>query len=149
MLAHILIADDQPYLCELLSRIFVRHIYHIVCANNAESTEKYLTSPMLPDIVLLEISLHGFAGWDLLHYIKSKYPYLPVLIVTSYDNYASDPRASRADGYMLKDFIHLNLLKKRIIKTLTPKKRSRVNNPGIEENPIFPLPHLYSQPTIT
>jgi DNA-binding NtrC family response regulator len=40
MLAHILVVDDQPYLCELLSRIFIRDRYHIVCANNAESTEK-------------------------------------------------------------------------------------------------------------
>jgi len=147
MLAHILVVDDQPYLCELLSRIFIRDRYHIVCTNNAGSTEKYLMNSIPPDIVLLEISLHGFDGWDLLHYIKSNHPDLPVLIVTSYDNYSSDPRTFQADGYILKDFIHLNLLKKRIIKILMLKKHAKVNYPGIEENPILPLPlpSLYSQ----
>ncbi len=151
MSAHILIVDDQPYLCELLSRIFIGDTYHIDCINDTESTEKYLMNSMSLDIVLLEISLHGFEGWELLHHIKSNHPYLSVLIVTSYDNYPDDPRSYQADGYILKDFIHLELLKKKIIKTLALKKRSKVNDMRIEENSILalPLPSLYSQSAMT
>jgi len=147
MPVHILIVDDQPYLCELFSRIFIGDTYQIDCINDTESTEQYLINSMSLNIVLLEISLHGFEGWKLLHHIKSNHPYLPVLIVTSYDNYPDDPRAYQADGYILKDFIHLELLKKKIIKKLALKKHSKVNDIRIEENSILPLPlpSLYSQ----
>jgi CheY-like chemotaxis protein len=67
-----------------------------------------------PDLVVLDLYLNGFEGWDLLHDIKDDNPNLPVLIVTAYDTYKDDPRTSQADGYVVKNFSALDSLKHKI-----------------------------------
>jgi DNA-binding NarL/FixJ family response regulator len=135
---HILIVDDQPYLCELFQHELLEDNCHIIGTGNTESIKRYLEDSM-PDIVLIEISLHGFEGWDVLHYIKIKYPDLPVLIVTSYDNYPDDPRTYEADGYLVKDFMHLNVLKEKITNILALREKPKVPYPIIEGKAMLPL----------
>jgi len=40
------------------------------------------------------------------------------IIFTAYDNYVDDPRASQADGYMVKDFFAVERLKEKIADLL-------------------------------
>jgi CheY-like chemotaxis protein len=137
-MVHILIVDDRSYLCELFPHELMGENCRITCASNKESVKRCLAGSM-PDMVLLEISLHGFEGWEVLHYIKTANPHLPVFIVTSYDNYPNDPRAGEADGYMLKDFIHLELLKEKITRALAAREQSKIPYPMIEAKTILPL----------
>jgi DNA-binding response OmpR family regulator len=122
-MASILIVDDQPHLQELFSQEFMDEGYKVVCVSNAESAEGYLKDSN-PDLVLLDLYLNGFEGWNLLHDIKDKNPQLPVLIVTAYDNYADDPRVSEADGYVVKSFFHFDDLKHKIADVLERKQFS-------------------------
>ena len=145
---HILIVDDQPYLCELFQHELLEDNCHIIGTGNTESIKRYLEDSM-PDIVLLEISLHGFEGWDVLHYIKIKYPDLPILIVTSYDNYPDDPRAYEADGYLVKDFMHLKVLKEKIANILALREEPKVPYPRIEGKAMLPLYKNNPQSAIT
>jgi len=117
IMPNILIIDDQPYLKKLFSDDLKEEGYRVMSAGDAKSVRGFLEDSK-PDLVLLELSLDGFEGWALLRYIKSKEPDLPVLIVTAYDNYMNDPRLSQADGYLVKDFAHLNKLKERIADVL-------------------------------
>ena len=75
-----------------------------------------------PDLVLLDLYLDGFEGLDLLQDIKSRYPDLPVLIVTAYDSYMDDPRLAKADGYVIKSFAGLDKLKQKIAEVLGRKQ---------------------------
>jgi DNA-binding response OmpR family regulator len=109
---NILIVDDQPYLYELLSQGLMRGHYEVAAAADAQSVKRYLEASE-PDLVLLEPSLQGFEGWDLLRDIKGTDPSLPVLIVTAYDSYVHDSRASQADGYVIKNVSHLQELKEK------------------------------------
>lgn len=120
-MANILIVDDQPHLQQLFSEELVDEGHRAVSAPDAESVKRYLKDSK-PDLVLLDLYLNGFEGWNLLHNIKSKYPHLPVLIVTAYDSYVDDPRASQADGYMIKNFTALNGLKEKIAEVLEGKR---------------------------
>jgi two-component system response regulator (stage 0 sporulation protein F) len=122
-MSNILIVDDQPYLRDLFSQELMDEGYGIQDIGDAELVRQQLEN-LKPDIVLLEPSLHGFEGWDLLHDIKSREPHLPVLIFTAYDNYGNDPRVSQADGYMVKDFVHLDKLKQKIADVL---RRETIN----------------------
>lgn len=124
-MSSILIVDDQPHLQELLALELMDEGHRVVHLADAESTRGYLENSK-PDLVLLDLYLNGFEGWDLLHDIKSIYPYLPVLIVTAYDNYKHDPRLSRADGYVVKSFVYLDELKQRIAHVL---ERATLNQP--------------------
>jgi DNA-binding response OmpR family regulator len=116
-MARILIVDDQPYLQELFGQELVDDGYSVVSAGDIESAKRSLEDEK-PDLVLLDLYLNGFEGWNLLDEIKHKEPFLPVLIVTAYDSYMHDPRVSRADGYVLKSFTHLEDLKWKIAHVL-------------------------------
>lgn len=111
-MSNILIIDDQPYLRELFSHDLIKEAYQVWSAADAESVKGYLENSNL-DLVLLELSVQGFRGWGMLKEIRQKTPQLPVLIVTAYDGYKNEPRASESDGYVVKDFIHLDKLKER------------------------------------
>ena len=111
--SNILIIDDQPHLQELFSEELMDEGYHVTFVPDAGSVRDTLKSSK-PDLVILDLYLNGFEGWDVLRDIKERYPHLPVLIFTAYDTYREDPRASQADGYMIKSFTALEKLKKKI-----------------------------------
>ena len=85
-MASILIVDDQSYIQELFSQELMDDGYNVLSTGDAESAKVYVENSK-PDLVLLDLCLNGFEGWDLLHDIKSKYPHLPIIIVTAYDTY--------------------------------------------------------------
>jgi DNA-binding response OmpR family regulator len=126
-MANILIVDDQPHLQELFSQELVDEGYEVASLSDAESVSGYLRDSK-PDLVLLDLYLNGFEGWDVLHDIKSRFPQLPVLIVTAYDSHVDDPRVSEADGYVIKSFIALDDLKQKIAHILGPKAPSEMGN---------------------
>lgn len=145
---NILIADDQPYLKELFCRDPNGKSYSVLSACDAKSVDQCLEDST-PDLVLLEISLNGFEGWDVLHHVKRNNPYLPVLIVTSYDSYINDPRVRAADGYVVKDFVRSDRLKEEITRVLARKKVTEGTGIGKEEQIISPLPQLTTPSPLT
>jgi CheY-like chemotaxis protein len=58
----ILIIDDQPYMHELCCHVLMKESYQVVNAGSVESVRRCLEDSV-PDLVLLEVSLHGFEGW--------------------------------------------------------------------------------------
>jgi two-component system response regulator (stage 0 sporulation protein F) len=75
-----------------------------------------------PDLVLLDLYLEGFKGWEILHTIKKQKPDLPVLILSAYDTFSEDPRLSQVDGYVVKSFSDFGKLKQTIDDILKRKK---------------------------
>ncbi|MFC1869549.1 response regulator [Thermodesulfobacteriota bacterium] len=65
---NILIIDDQPHLQELFSQDLADEGYGVVGIADAEAAKRYFrdSKPDLPDLVLLDLYLDGFEGWDLL-----------------------------------------------------------------------------------
>ena len=116
-MAKILIADDQPYVRELLSEELLNEGYEISDVGDANSLWRHLVDSQ-PDLVLLDLYFVGFQGFDFLHDIKRLFPNLPVLIVTGYDTFRDDPRLAQADGYWIKDFVHFDLIKREVDKIL-------------------------------
>jgi len=124
--ARILVVDDQAYVREFLSEELGQDGYSVASAGDAESIWRFLENSK-PDLVLLDLCLEGFQGWDLLKGLKQKEPDLPVLILTAYDTYADDPRASQAEGYVVKSFVALDRLKREISTILNSKRAFPVN----------------------
>lgn len=116
-MSNILIVDDQPHLRELLSQELIDEGHKVFDTGNADCVLEYVDHSK-PDVVLLDLYLNGFEGWEILHDIKARYPHIPVLIVTAYDCYMNDPRVSQADGYIVKKFDALDALKNKITKVL-------------------------------
>lgn len=119
--ARILVVDDQAYVREFLSEELGRDGCSVASAGDAESIWKFLEDTK-PDLVLLDLCLEGFQGWDLLRELKQKDPDMPVLILRAYDTYAEDPRAKQAEGYVVKSFVALDRLKREITAMISTKK---------------------------
>jgi CheY-like chemotaxis protein len=116
-MSNILIVDDQPHLQFLLSEELKDDGYNTASVSDARSAVSYCKESK-PDVVLLDLYLDGFEGWNVLNDLKNGNPNLSVIVVTAYDNYANDPRLSRADGYVVKDLGSIDTLRKMIADAL-------------------------------
>lgn len=131
---NILISDDQAYVREFLSEELAHEGYRVASIGDAESFWRYIRDSR-PDLVLLDLYLDGFEGWEVLCDIKRENPNLPVIIVTAYDSFEDDPRLSQADGYVVKSFVALDELKQKIADILRHKPFSQ---PEHNRYPIQP-----------
>ncbi|MBK5102110.1 MAG: response regulator [Desulfobacteraceae bacterium] len=120
-MARILIVDDEASVRDLISEELAEEGYEVSSVGSPESLWAALRSSV-PDVVLLDLYLNGVKGWEVLSRIKRQHPDLPVLIVTAYDNFAEDPRVSQADGYVVKNFVALDELKRKIGGILKKKE---------------------------
>jgi two-component system, response regulator, stage 0 sporulation protein F len=116
-MANILVIDDQPYIGELLSEDLADEGHRVTCVEDADYVISSIEESK-PDIILLDLYLRGFEGWDLLDRIKRYDSTVPVLIVSAYDNFVNDPRLTHADGYFIKN-INTDNLKQKIHENLT------------------------------
>jgi two-component system response regulator (stage 0 sporulation protein F) len=116
-MANILIIDDQPFMEELLSGELAEEGHQVTCIGDSDYVMGTIEESR-PDIILLDLYLQGFEGWDILDRIKAYDSSVPVLIVSAYDNFVNDPRLSHADGYFIKN-IKTDALKEQIHENLT------------------------------
>lgn len=73
--------------------------------SDGEAFIKYLNENNMPDLVLLDLVMPKMNGIEVTHYIKKYYPYIKVLVLTSYvdDEYVMSAINEGADGYEIKD----------------------------------------------
>ena len=101
----IFLVDDHPILRQGLALFINREPDLMVCgeADGAASALQAIRSS-IPDFVILDISLDGPDGLELLKTLRAKYPSLPVLILSMHDESTYAERALRAgaNGYIMK-----------------------------------------------
>jgi DNA-binding NarL/FixJ family response regulator len=70
---------------------------------NAEEALKKVNG-FTPDLIFVDIRLPGESGLDFTRRIKSKYPKMPIIILTSYDlpEYREAAKEYRADHFLSK-----------------------------------------------
>lgn len=106
MKTRVFIIDDHPLLREGLKQLIAGEPNLLVCGE-AEGPKMILTllKESAPDVALLDISLSGVSGIDLLEQIKRHLPQLKVLILSLHDETVFVKRAlmAGASGYLLKD----------------------------------------------
>jgi DNA-binding NarL/FixJ family response regulator len=101
----ILIVDDHPVVRQGLIQL-INHEPELVVSAEAENAAQALEvlEKESVDIAVVDISLNGTNGIQLTGIIKSKYPALPVLILTIHDEslYAKRALEAGAKGYVNK-----------------------------------------------
>ncbi len=101
----ILIVDDHPVLRQGLALVIGRESDLEVCGE-AEHIEEALrlVEGRHPDVVIIDLSLDGEDGIELIDYIKSRWPAVKILVYSSHDEETFAGRVLRAGaaGYVSK-----------------------------------------------
>jgi len=101
----VFVVDDHPIVRQGLALLINRELDLTVCgeAEDAHAAVHSVTTAK-PDILIVDISLNGPDGLDLLKDVRMRYPDLPVLILSMHDESIYAERALRAgaQGYIMK-----------------------------------------------
>jgi DNA-binding NarL/FixJ family response regulator len=101
----VFVVDDHPIVRSGLTQLINGEPDLSVCGD-AEEMHAALQSidSVKPDILIVDISLNGPDGLDLLKHVRTKDPSLPILILSMHDESIYAERALRAgaNGYIMK-----------------------------------------------
>lgn len=101
----ILIVDDHPMMREGLRGVIKREPDLIVCGEVENAQQAMAAIPKLaPDLALVDITLPGKSGLELVKDIKAMHPHLAILAISMHDEslYAERMLRAGASGYITK-----------------------------------------------
>ena len=101
----VLVVDDHPLMRQGLALLINQQQDMQVCGEAEEAQAAMQAIAQLqPDIMILDISLKGPDGIELLKNIRATEPDLPVLVLSMHDEaiYAERALRARANGYIMK-----------------------------------------------
>jgi len=109
--SRILIVDDEPHICEILSRYLTSEGYVCSAAASGDSALQILAGGQF-DLAVFDIMMPGMSGIDLLSIVTHLYPRLPVIMVTAVDDRDTGLMALDvgAYGYVIKPFTRNEIL---------------------------------------
>jgi CheY-like chemotaxis protein len=108
MTVSILVVDDETDVADLFRQRFRREarqgVYVLHFAYSGEEALEKLASEIEPQLIVIlsDINMPGMDGLTLLREIKTRFPDLPVMMVTAYGD---DERRSLADQYGAYEFL--------------------------------------------
>ena len=101
----VFLVDDHPIVRQGLALLINREADLMVCgeADGAPTALQEIAS-VAPDLIVLDISLDGPDGLEILKTIRMKDPILPVLVLSMHDesSYAERSLRAGANGYIMK-----------------------------------------------
>lgn len=110
----VLIADDHAILRRGIQEILLRELVSVVCGEAKDATEVLAQIQDADwDLAILDISMPGRSGLEVLHDLKVARPKLPVLVLSMHaeDQYAKRVLRAGASGYMNKESAPEELIK--------------------------------------
>jgi DNA-binding NarL/FixJ family response regulator len=101
----VLIVDDHPLMRQGLAQLINQQPDLVVCGE-AEDVPQALrqTSELKPDVVIVDLSLRGSDGIELIKSLRLQYARLPILVLSMHDEAIYAERALKAGawGYIMK-----------------------------------------------
>src|SRR3989440_7246742 len=109
----IVIVDDHPLFRKGLEQLIHSDSAFAVCGevnNAAEAMD--LIRKLSPDLAIVDLSLPGANGIELIKNIRAEFPKLPILVLSMHDESLYAVRALRAgaDGYVMKHEAMANVI---------------------------------------
>jgi DNA-binding NarL/FixJ family response regulator len=101
----IFVVDDHPIVRQGLALLIEREFDLAICGDAEEANAALAAiAAARPDILIVDISLNGPDGLELLKNVRIRHPQLPVLILSMHDESLYAERALRAGarGYIMK-----------------------------------------------
>jgi DNA-binding NarL/FixJ family response regulator len=102
----VLLVDDHPILRAGLSKLINQESDMAVCGEAEDGPTAFeMVGRVQPDIAVIDISLKGGNGIELIKNLKARHPDLPMLVLSMHDESLYAERAIRAGsrGYIMKE----------------------------------------------
>lgn len=96
--ARILVIDDDPQMRLALSEALGKAGFSVYTAEDG-NTARELMSKSCFDLVITDVRMPGGDGFDILRYVKEKFPFLPVILITAYASVDSAVSAMKAGAF--------------------------------------------------
>lgn len=112
----ILIVDDDPAICQLISRFFSYNNYQIESAADVR-TARQILQKLNPDLVILDVNLPDESGFSLCKEIRQTGTLVLMLTCMTDTSYVLEGFEQGADDYLTKPF-NLEILKAKIAALL-------------------------------
>jgi signal transduction histidine kinase/ActR/RegA family two-component response regulator len=126
----VLIADDQPLLCEILAEYLKNDCHTVVAANDGkEALEKFKREKF--DLVITDQAMPEMSGNQLARAIKKRSPSTPVILLTGFGEAGGD--STNVIDHVLSKPVSLIDLRHALLRA-TNNKVSEANAPASVEN---------------
>jgi DNA-binding NarL/FixJ family response regulator len=102
----VLLVDDHPILRKGLGQLINHESDMLVCGEAEDSPKAFeLVGTLSPDVMVVDVSLKGGNGIELIKNVKARFPELPILVLSMHDESLYAERALRAGslGYIMKE----------------------------------------------
>jgi len=109
----LLIVDDHPLFRKGLEELIHSDAEFAVCGEAGNAAEAMdIIRKLTPDMAIVDLSLPGANGIELIKNIRAEFPNLPVLVLSMHDESLYALRALRAgaDGYVMKHEAMANVI---------------------------------------
>ena len=101
----IILVDDHPVLREGLAKLINHEAGLSICGQYEDAARAFAAIPTLqPDLAIIDLSLKGSSGLELIKNSRASYPKLIILVLSMYDEslYAERSLRAGAAGYIMK-----------------------------------------------
>jgi DNA-binding NarL/FixJ family response regulator len=105
-MVRVFIVEDHPFMREMLREFIGNEADLEVCDEAGEGDEALgKIEKSLPDVVLIDVSLPGMSGLELVGLLHGRFPDLPCAMLSGHGerSYVDQALAAGARGYILKD----------------------------------------------
>ncbi|HEY2491603.1 MAG TPA: response regulator transcription factor [Paenibacillus sp.] len=102
----VLVVDDSPQAREAIGNILAEEpSFEIVGVVSSGEEAVTCTETLMPDLILMDIQMHGMGGLEATRVIKLQYPYVKIVMITVSDDvtHLFEALKQGAQGYLLKN----------------------------------------------
>lgn len=111
----VLVIDDDRDICFLMNKFLTKHGYETIESYSAKKALELLEEVKDIDIVLCDYRMEGMDGKTMLLKIKEKYPSMPVIIITGYNDLKTAVDVMKLGAY---DYVTKPLFPEEILNTI-------------------------------
>ena len=104
-MSYVLVVDDEPTICWGVQQLLQREGHEVAILSSGEAAIESIRQRR-PDLLLMDVRLPGISGLETLDCLRSKYPQLPIVIMTAFGQLEIAVQVMRHAGvdYLAKPF---------------------------------------------